>query len=265
MQVYNKILVVGCSYSSGYEFENLKDNPICWTNQLVAKLDAKLLVNSAKTGANNQWIFLETLSQLQKDNYDLVLVQWSGIPRYHFRAGLELYTVDTQLAHNGMDINLVGHQTISSAWLAETGDRLRKLHNDHWDILDLIKYVNTLIEIQKMRNQKIFFINGLAPWSDCYFDKKLISVPNELDAYTRNTILDTDLRDDVEIIALYNMIHDQYTEYGGIQKNHWLNLYNSMDNTKVDTISKTDVHPGSSSQCNFAEAFAQAILQQSVA
>jgi hypothetical protein len=44
------------------------------------------------------------------------------------------------------------------------------------------------------------------------------------------------------------MIHTQYAEYGGIQEKYWLNLYNSLQNQQVDTVSSADFHPGYQSQ-----------------
>ena len=72
---FNKILIAGCSYASGYGLpeEHLDSN--CWTNILSNKLKAKTVKNISKIGSNNQWIFLETMSELIKNDYDLVLVE----------------------------------------------------------------------------------------------------------------------------------------------------------------------------------------------
>jgi len=248
----DKILIVGCSYTSGYEMLGEHNNPNIWANQLSNRLRATTIKNLAKTGANNHWIFLETMSELIKNQYDLVLVQWSAIPRYRFNVGLELYSVSSLLND---DINLVGRETISRKWLAEIKNRLLRIHNDHWDILDLVKYVNVLIELQETcRHGKIFFINGLAPWPDQYFTKKQITFPTDLDSYTYN-LLQADQRDDTEIFQLYKMIHEHYNNYGGIQEKYWLNLYQSQNKLKVDTISTVDTHPGLNSQQVFTEYF----------
>lgn len=250
---FNKILIAGCSFANGSGLPGEKSNSRIWPNQLGNKLSAHTIKNIAKTGANNQTIFLETMSALIKDTYDLVLVEWSAIPRYNVKVGLELYSVDSML--QGRDINLVGNETISAAWLSDLKNRLLKLHNDHWDILNLVKYVNVLIEMQtKSRLGNIFFINGLGPWPDQYFVKKQINLPSDLDSYTYN-LLQSDQRDDAEIFQLYEMIHSQYNEYGGIQEHHWLNLYKSQMKTKIDNVSKIDQHPGYQSQDLYAEDF----------
>jgi len=250
---FDKILIAGCSFANGYGLPGEKSNPRIWANQLCNKLSAQTVNNVAKNGANNQTIFLEAMSALIKNTYDLVLVEWSAIPRYNVKAGLELYSVDSMLEHR--DINLVGNETIPVAWLSDLKNRLLKLHNDHWDILNLVKYINILIEVQyRTRSGKIFFINGIGPWPDQYFVKKQINLPSDLDTYTYD-LLRSDQRDDAEIFQLYEMIHSQYNEYGGIQEHHWLNLYKSQMKTKIDSVSKTDNHPGYQSQDLYAENF----------
>ncbi len=256
---FDKILVSGCSFANGSGLPGEHSNPRIWPIQLANKLQSKELNNVSKSGANNHWIFLETVSELIKNEYDLVLVQWSAIPRYKFKVGLELYTVDSMLDR---DINLVGKQTVSKKWLSEIKERLLRIHNDHWDILDLVKYVNVLIEIQvQCRKKQIFFVNGLGPWSDQYFVKKQIQLPGDLDSYTYN-LLQVDQRDDDEVFQLYDMIHDHYQQFGGIQEQHWLNLYQSQMSTKIDTVSREDRHPGYQSQDVFAEEYYCKILEK---
>lgn len=239
-----KILVVGCSISRGHGLPDTVRNPELWVNKLFPNQDIK---NVSQTGANNYWIFLETISELIQQHYDIVLVGWSAIPRYNFHVGLELYTVRTMLS-NSVDIGLNNYETISGKWLDKIGDNLKKISNDHWDILDLIKYVNTLVEIQKVcRGGKIFFVNSLAPWPQGYFTHKKINLPSDLSTYEQ-TLLSVKTRDDDEIFQLYDMIHRQYQKYGGIKEEHWLNLYQSLRSMQIDDVDINDKHPGLKSQ-----------------
>lgn len=255
-----KVLAVGCSFTFGAGLRYEKTDPELWVNQLFSAPDYTV-VNQSKTGANNQWMFLETINEIRKQRYDIVIVGWTAIPRYNFQVGLELYPVDTML-ESGMDINTHSHNTISGRWLQETGDRLRKIHNDHWDILTLVKYVNTLIELQeRWYNGKIYFVNSLAPWCNNYFVKKTIKIPSELHQYELN-LLEADARDDQEIFNLYDMIHTQYQLYGGIQPHYWLNLYNSLASMKIDTVSATDLHPGYQSQQVFVKHLSTALQEK---
>ena len=256
---FDKILISGCSFSAGYGMpEGIADEKN-WPNLLANKLGINSVTNVAKNESNNHWIFLETISAMLHDHYDLVLVQWSAIPRFNAKIGLELYSIDSMLVD---DVNIVGRETIKKEWLMEIKNRLLRIHNDHWDILDLVKYINVLIELQvRARQGKIFFINGLGPWSQDYFEKKQISLPSDLDQFTYD-LLQVDMRDNDEIFKLYDMIHEHYSCYGNIQEHQWLNLYQPMTQLKIDTIEPNDDHPGFESQSLFADLFAQQIINK---
>jgi hypothetical protein len=253
---FKNMLVVGCSFANGSGLPDEYSNARIWPNQLGEKFNIDEIKNASITGANNYWIFSETLAQLLRNSYDLVLVEWSAIPRYKLKVGLELYSTDSML---NQPVNLVGGETISAEMLGTVKKLLHKIHNDHWDIVELVKYINALIEIQiTSRQQELFFINGIGPWPDQYFVKKQIGLPSDLDQYTHN-LLQADQRDDQEVFQLYSMIHNDYAAYGGIHESRWLNLYSSMNRMKIDTVSTTDQHPGYLSQDIFAEYFCQAI------
>lgn len=245
-----RVLFCGCSFTAGTGLPGGKADPHLWVNQIADLMDADHMVNAAMIGRNNNWIFLETLCKIINESYDIVIVAWSSIPRYYFHVGLELYSVHTVLSD--VDINLVNREQISGKWLKDTGDRLRRFHNDHWDIVELIKYVNILDHVQTSRGGQIFFVNGLGPWSCDFFTKKSIRLPSDLDTYTQ-TLLQCDLRSDDDILNLYEMIHQHYTEYGTIRSELWLNLYNSLRHMQIDDASDIDRHPGLKSQKIFVQ------------
>jgi hypothetical protein len=247
-----KILVVGCSITKGHGLREESRDPDLWVNQIFDQIGE--VHNLAKTGMNNHWIFLEAMSAIQreKNTYDIVLVGWSAIPRYCFHLGLELYSVHTRLVDDH-DINVNNRVTFTGKWLKQLGDDLRKMHNDHWDILDLIKYINALIMVQETsEDKKIIFVNTLSPWSRGYFDSKKVSLPSDLDPYEQD-LLQVDTRDDDEIFQLYKMVHEQYSQYGGIRESHWLNLYDSLRSMQIDDVSASDGHPGYQSQKKYAD------------
>lgn len=252
------MLVSGCSFTAGYGFDQEKNNPRFWTNQLSKKLQVHDVCNTAITGVNNRVIFFNTMTELLNNRYDLVIVQWSAIPRFGFNVGLELYSTYTRLL-KPHPMRLVNNQTIPESWFKKIGDDLLKIHHDHWDILELVTYVNTLREIQVVnRKSKLFFVNGLGPWSDNFFQKKTLNLPSDLDSYTAG-LLDIDLRDDEEIFLLYDKIHNDYESVGGIRPELWLNLYQSMDRIKLDTVHPKDGHPGYLSQDLYADMFCNSI------
>ena len=251
------ILVVGCSFTKGAGLRSEDTDDKLWVNQLCDRIwPGCTVTNLAKIGANNSWIFHETLSALLLKKYDAVIVGWTAIPRFNVMIGLELYQTMSMLDSGSIDVNL-NTATYTGTWLGSLGDDLRKLHNDHWDILDLIKYINALIKLE----DHIFFVNALAPWPTDYFTKKDINQPSELSDFEQS-MLSTQTRDDDEIFKLYNMIHEQYQQYGGINQDHWLNLYNSLYSLKIDDASNDDPHPGYKSQDVFANYLETQLLDK---
>ena len=242
-----KILVVGCSMTRGHGLTGASSDPQLWVNQLLTRSTSDpVITNLAQTARNNHWIFTETACALSREHYDIVIVGWSELARYNFQVGLETYPTLTKF--DRQDISINDNITVSGKWLEELGNNLRKIYNDHWSLLDLVKYVNVLYELQVVaRKSKLFFVNTLFNIPNNYFNPIDFVVPSELANYTR-MLLNASTRDDAETKELYKLIHDQYNFYGGIQSEHWLNLYNSLRSMQVDSVSSTDNHPGYYSQ-----------------
>lgn len=255
-----KLLFVGCSFTKGTGLDGEDKNSKLWTNQVHSLFFPNhALTNLSQVGKNNEWIFLETMTALRKEKFSDVIVAWTSIPRYHMHAGLELYSTHTRLTDDQTDIRLNSGEVFDRAYQQKAGDMLRRMHNDHWHILDLVKYINTLVEVQSLNSSNIWFVNALCPWSDGYFIQKEIKYPSELTHYEQQ-LLSSDNRDDAEVIALYKKIHSEYNYYGGIQENLWLNLYTSFKSITVDFASPTDSHPGVVSQDIFVENIQQKFL-----
>lgn len=256
-----RILVVGCSMTAGHGLKATAEDPLkidvtdpdLWVNLLCNKtFDHPMVTNLAVSGRNNEWIFLETATALTKDHYDVVLVGWSQLGRLNFNLGLEAYSTTSTLSDGSVDININPYVTIPAKWQHSLGDQLRKFSSDHWSLLDLIKYINVLKGIQiTTRKSKLFFVNTLFDIPMGYFDHTPFTKPSALSKYTQD-LLQADTRDDQDIEKLYDMIHEQYNNYGGINPDLWLNLYDSFWNMSVDTASPTDRHPGYKSQVIFA-------------
>jgi len=69
--------------------------------------------------------------------------------------------------------------------------------------------------------------------------------------------LQSDQRNDGESLEIYEMIHDCYNELGGIQENHWLNLYEPLRSKQVDIVLPDEPHPGYKSQQIFTDLLTQ--------
>jgi hypothetical protein len=248
-----KALVVGCSFTRGHGLVETTNDPKLWVNQFLAHLDPGCYtINLAQTGKNNHWIFTEAYCALMQQDFDLVIIGWTHQSRLNFTVGLETYSTDTMFT-GGIDININPGITVSKEWLKETGNRLKKIQNDHWGLVDLIKYVNILYDKQvTTRGKNLLFVNSLVDISNNYFIEKNSFTPSDLSKYQQN-LLNVDSRDDEEIKKLYQLTHQHYKNYGGIRSEHWLNLYNSLLDMKIDNVSKSDLHPGYKSQDLYAK------------
>jgi hypothetical protein len=180
-----------------------------------------------------------------------VLVGWTEQSRLNFDIGLETYS--TQTMFRNTDVNINPGITVSGKQLLSMGNELRKLQNDHWTLLDLVKYVNILYDAQvTCRNKTLICVNSLLHIPVNYFVEQQFTVPSELSNF-HQLMLASETRDDREVKELYSLTHQHYRRYGGIRHELWLNLYQSLKSMQVDPVSDTDPHPGYLSQDVFAK------------
>lgn len=247
-----KALVVGCSYSKGQGLDLEIQDPALWTNQLLQYISPGCnITNLSCSGKNNHWIFTEAYTAIIQQDPDIVLLGWTDQSRLNFTVGLETYCTDTVFKNHDIQIN--PDITVSAKQLKSVGDQLRRWYNDHWTLLDLVKYVNILYDAQVTQRKKtLICVNSLMHIPNNYFDKKEFKFPSDLSKFEQN-MLNADTRDDQEIKQLYHMTHQNYQRYGGIKSHIWLNLYQSLDSMKEDTVSDTDRHPGYVSQSAYSK------------
>ena len=249
------ILFSGCSFVQGTGLINEHNNPEHFSNILANNLFGNdyHIHNIGVAGYSNERIFLDTLHNLTKNQYDYAFVSWTSLARYVFWSGLELYECQTAFTsavnmneHNNNDISW------SSKKLNEFNEMFLLLNHPHYYIRDLISYVNILIDVAKYKGIKLYFINNILPWDYSYFNCIEDNItPSMLTKYT-NELLNSPNRDDEQINKLYSMMHNQYAEKGGINEPYWLNLYHSFFNMMID-VGNDNSHPGINSHKLFAE------------
>jgi hypothetical protein len=180
----------------------------------------------------------------------------------NFEFGLERYSTTASIVSShraNHDINLVAGQTIKVDEINRVNKFLTRYINDHWEILDLIKYINILWYIAQTTNTNLHFINYSQCWDTNYFQPVDFAVPTGrfrgtgITQVTKN-ILQSEFRDDQEVSELYSLIHNQYKSAGGIKEDLWLNLYSPLKKLQVDTGNDGN-HPGLKSQALFFEYF----------
>lgn len=235
-----KILVAGCSFSSGWGFPQTKNNPIIWANQLQRMLGCQI-DNVSQTSASNSDIFLSTLKQLRTQDYNLVLVQWSGLNRITVSPS----PLATQvLLHNDNylreELKLFSAQEISGFL------KILTTLNQDW------KHFNQLIDMIRILQSfpNVYFINGLLPWSESFFNNSVESFPTDvkLDEFTQHLIQVDQYPDQL----LTEWLLEVKQQRSILIKKNWINLTTPWKSSKIDTLSAQDQHPGPLSQQQFA-------------
>jgi len=255
------VLFIGCSFTAGTGWELEHKDPNLWVNLLHQNTQLKKynLLNPSIGGRSNAGIFSDAVYNLTHFDCEYAFVAWTSSPRYELELGLELYTTRHLIIANvpGNQHNL-NDCTYTPEYLNKIRDRVVSLAHPHYEILNLVYYVNSLIAIANLKNTKLFFINALCPWDQHYFTKLNNVLPSEYTAYTQE-ILNVINRADAECEQLYNKIHTQYQEIGGVQETHWLNLYDSLRLHRVD-VNGDGSHPGKKSNQLYYEKLSQALF-----
>lgn len=247
-------LFSGCSYVAGVGLDLDKLDENNYTNVFAREVFGnKCSVNNIGVpGWSNYRIFLDTCAELLQKKYDYAFVSWTSYPRHVFWSALELYECQRSILWDAVaDIEeQKGNEfTFSADFLKKFRDSYLLTHNDHYEILDLVRYVNILISLAQKTNTKIYFINNLCHWDSDFFTRYSNKLPSELTSYTKK-LLCVDNRDDIEIGNLYNKMHNDYSNAGGIHEDLWLNLYYSFKHQVTD-LGNDKSHPGPKSHKNY--------------
>jgi hypothetical protein len=240
------LLFSGCSITQGIGLHHENQNSMHYANVLTSMMfNNNVKVNNiGVAGYSNLRIFLDTCSELTKSNYDFVFVGWTSYPRFYTWLGLQaseypgIFLPGTDLDDfDGNDLSY------SKKFLNNFRDSFSLISHAHYDILDIVRYVNILKTLAENKNTKIYFLNNFCHWDKNYF--RQINVQVKLDLLTNytNKVLNSKNRNDDEVNFLYKKIHKDYKSLGGIQEKLWLNLYNSMTSMCVD-LGNDNLHPG---------------------
>jgi hypothetical protein len=261
----SKVIFTGCSFTAGNGWVELpptdsekleyKDCPNLWVNlchSQLAQIKDLDLINCGQSGASNTEIFKNTVNAISEyhHNIDIIFCQWTSMPRYKFNVGFELWDTTEAItpgSRSKADVNLSNGTKWNRKYLDELLDRLLVLHHAHNEIINVVTYSNILQRLAKSFAIKLYFINGLCPWDQDYFTRLSSNVlPENYTPFTKNEILEIDSRSDEDIFKLYNKLHNNYDNAGGIDPTQWINLYSSMLNNKID-VNYDKKHPGTQS------------------
>ena len=257
----NYTVYAGCSYTAGTGFALEKDDPDLWVNQLHNKLFSHTKqLNIGRSGRSNAGIFQDTVKSLTDYSVKYAIVEWTSVPRYELELGFELYTTRQIFVPHSPCYAVNTHSiNYSSEYLNAIRNRFTTLAHDCYEISNLINYVNTILKVSKLTGTKVFFINGLCSWDQDFFVQKTNCLPDQYTKYTQK-LLNSNTRDDDEVFKLYHKMHDTFDSEGTINQEHWLNLYNSMRNQRID-VNQDNIHPGIQSNNCYVDQFLERLEQ----
>lgn len=276
-KIKQKVLFTGCSFTAGSGWLDHpdsnkvmtdvdKNSEHLWVNICAKNIDRfkKLQVlNEGAPGASNTDIFTNTVLNLSRhgDEIDTIICQWTSGPRYNFNVGLEKWDTSEQIRdrYRKHDVKLSNGDVWSRDYIYDIMDRLLVMHHIHWEIVKIVKYTNIIKNIaSQYDNVNCYFVNGLCPWDNDYFKKLENVFPIDYTEFTKNIVLEIDHRDDDDIYFLYDKIHQDYQDNGGIDSKYWINLYRSFQKTQVDT-NFDNSHPGIKSNLLYADMISNII------
>lgn len=249
----------GCSYTAGNGFALERNEPRLWVNQIHNNLFSHTTkLNVSRGGRSNAGIFQDTVNALLSYPAKYAIVEWTSMPRYELELGFELYPTGQVFLPNGpCRDQILNDIKYPKEYLNSIRDRFTSLAHDCYEILNLVKYVNSIVKLAKINNTKVFFVNACCPWDIGFFNKKTNVLPADYTAYTQQ-LLNASTRDDVEVFQLYDKLHDNFMQAGGVHESLWLNLYHSMVHFQID-VNSDQAHPGVESNDRFAEIFSKAL------
>jgi len=246
-----KILICGCSFSSGWGFNDGINDANIWPNIVAQNLNAEV-TNLSVTGCDNTEIFLNTLTTIQNQNFDKIIVQWTSLDRIVMAPRVEQYTMITE-DNPRPDIDNNDYRQFYKVFLELNGMQA------HWN-----RFCKMIYILQNYNN--VYFVNGLLPWNQKLFNDN------------------TTLEDCAKDIFLSSLLHleSKWTSGSGLQSEwipepiwnkikiqaqtlnlkKWIILFDSMHSMKVDQISITDPHPGIQSHRIFANCITKYFLDK---
>jgi hypothetical protein len=241
-----KILVAGCSFSVGYGFASSLKDPYIWPNLLGKKLNAEVS-NVSVPGYDNTGIFLNAISELTTNQYDLILFQVTNLnrivvsPNIHSKINM-MGKLDFNLWKGR--INELDYKNFYRSMILLNQDF------EHW-----IRLRNIIFTVQNLVNKgyNIKFVNGLLDWTPDFFSNDRSKFGNQI--LNVDDLPDSDIELGVKILN-----HDKQK----INLNLWINPFNSFSKLQIDNASSNDTHPGIKSQEIFSELIFKHLQQTGI-
>jgi hypothetical protein len=234
----SNILAVGCSFTADCGFN--QENKIAkhWVSLLGSHYKC-IIDNFATGGACNDEIFYKTLDSIYKQNYDMVIVQWSAISRhwiYFNKNNIDDFTI----INSG---NIKGH--VIDEYRQEL-DQYVKLHYALFnnDYVNLKKWLLQILSLQNiLKDTPHVFIKGFDNHINDFQNVALDGSGFQNMSIKSKSMLDFDNRPDD---YLFEKIYSIQSLIAQIDKSKWINFesLSFSSNFGFSDLSDDNIHPG---------------------
>lgn len=230
-----KTLVVGCSFSDGWGFENGIQSPLIWPNLLANTLKTEI-TNYSKAATDNTGIFLNTITTTKLQKFDLILVQWTGLDRVVLSQDDHCSMIHSQNILHTQNLTNKDYEQFYKSFLKLNGLTI------HWN-----RFCQMLMYLQDFPN--VYFVNGLVHWSRAMFDSDSIEQQITNNKFLLD-LIDIEKNPDDYVQQRWNFVKNQLNQ---IDLSRWVNPFSSLYDLQSDSVSPTDSHPGPKSHQHYAE------------
>lgn len=229
-----KLLIAGCSFSSGWGLPAQHDWPAILSQKLDAQLD-----NRAQASASNTDVFLQAM--LGDRDHDVILVQWTALGRISLSPSPVNPSVIASHRNEFFDCAIPG---VNAAELRSFYKIMCMANGDWKHYFNLISMIEIL-----QQDPRVIFVNGLLDWDEDFFSQDW-SIPMSMsNSFIENLLQAHQFDDDQLRVSL----HQVMTARNRIDRSRWVNLTSSWQMCKIDQVSSSDQHPGVQSQAMFAD------------
>lgn len=256
MSAQLKVCFNGCSFTWGDGFSKT-DRELFIYDRLVSRHFDLDHTNVAVKGSSNATIFMRSAEIIMSGQYDMNFVQWSALNRVWFSPGPNVYyAVNDEKTPDYRYRDLY----ISKSQKTNLKNLLALLNHDYQNIIDLISYCKILNIMAQQTNTKVFYINGLVPWTDDLIRPLSDDLGATLSDYTRNVLLEFDSRDDDEIIKYFEHLQ---TKFSALDQSNWINLFDPFLKNMID-IGPLGHHPGIKSHRLMADKIINYLIEAKI-
>jgi len=235
-----KIAFNGCSFTRGDGFPIAERDTALYYGQVAKHLDCGF-DNHAKGGYSNLRIFHSAYEDIVSEKYKTVFVQWSYVNRTWLSPRPnQWYFMGSRFA----PINDIYGESITftKAEIDKITDTYMLLNGDYQNLIELVTYSNILEQLAKVYNTKIVFINGIVLWTEDMFEHYSTdaSLQQALSDYAKE-IYDNDNRPET-VVSKFQA--ELFNKTETLNKDLWVNLFESMYKITFDFAPEDGVHPG---------------------